>query len=649
MASPPATMEARMQELERSMSAMERRQEEQGKALELIAQRLGQLLREREVSPPPENPPQQRNLEREYTPEQARTPPQDHRNPPRRNVRRQEQVNDPWEWDRTPRRQELGRKIELPLFSGEDAYGWLARVERFFRLNAVEDDDKMELVMVAMEGEALIWYQWWEDQVPFPTWREFKEDLIKRFQPGVARNPMGPLLKLRQTGCVLQYRRDFERVASTKRDLEPQVMMCIFLSGLKEEIQAELKVGQFRTLSAMMDKALELEERNGAWREGGVSKFVKGGGNNRVNPVYRAPGMSRQGESSGAAAYGERGGRAMQEGRNERGRTEPRRLSQEEWQERQRRGLCFKCGGHWDRDHVCPMRRMQLILVEEEEEQEENGDKVEEIVEEGEEGMGLKNMRISLNSLAGLTSNKSFKVRGEIQGRDVLVLVDSGASGNFLNARVAKELQLKVKKVPPFTIEVGNGQKEQGAGVCCGLELKIQGISIIQNFFLMEMGGSEVVLGMDWLSSLGKIQADFKEMTLQWKEGGKLWEIMGDPSLCKARASWKATLQVLKEDGEGYMITPWQDVPIVNEQDGVPHEIYEVLKEFPALFQVPVGLPPSRECDHSIMLKEGATIPNIRPYRYPCCQKTEIERIVNEMLQAGIIQHSVSPYCSPVI
>ena len=209
-----------MQELERSLAAMERRQEEQGKAMELVAQRLGQLLGERDASPPPEDPPQRRNLEREYTPDQVRTPPLDqNRNHPRRNLRRQEPLHDPWGADRTPRRQELGRKIELPLFSGEDAYGWLARVKRFFRLNAVEDDDRMELVMVAMEGEALIWYQWWEDQVPFPPWREFKEDLIKRFQLGVARNPMGPLLKLWQIGSVLQYWRDFERLQVPRKTL----------------------------------------------------------------------------------------------------------------------------------------------------------------------------------------------------------------------------------------------------------------------------------------------------------------------------------------------------------------------------------------------------------------------------------------------
>ena len=56
----------------------------------------------------------------------------------------------------------------------------------------------------------------------------------------------------------------------------------------------------------------------------------------------------------------------------------------------------------------------------------------------------------------------------------------------------------------------------------------------------------------------------------------------------------------------------------MDEQNGVGHEICDILKEFPAVFQVPTGLLPSRECDHSIVLKEGAAILNIWPYRYPC-------------------------------
>ena len=71
MASPCATMEARMEEMKSSLFAIERHQEVQGKAMEFITQQLGQLLKERRASPLPEDPTQHWNLEHEYTPEQA--------------------------------------------------------------------------------------------------------------------------------------------------------------------------------------------------------------------------------------------------------------------------------------------------------------------------------------------------------------------------------------------------------------------------------------------------------------------------------------------------------------------------------------------------------------------------------------------------
>lgn len=75
----------------------------------------------------------------------------------------------------------------------------------------------------------------------------------------------------------------------------------------------------------------------------------------------------------------------------------------------------------------------------------------------------------------------------------------------------------------------------------------------------------------------------------------------------------------------------------------------QLLTEFSDLFAEPTSLPPQRIRDHRIFLKDGSNPVNVRPYRYPNYQKGEIERLVQEMLTAGIIRASNSPYSSPVV
>ena len=67
------------------------------------------------------------------------------------------------------------------------------------------------------------------------------------------------------------------------------------------------------------------------------------------------------------------------------------------------------------------------------------------------------------------------------------------------------------------------------------------------------------------------------------------------------------------------------------------------------LFETPKGLPPIRDHDHVFHLIPGIFPLNIRPYRYPYVQKSEIECMIAEMLEAGIIQPSQSSFSTPVV
>ena len=74
-----------------------------------------------------------------------------------------------------------------------------------------------------------------------------------------------------------------------------------------------------------------------------------------------------------------------------------------------------------------------------------------------------------------------------------------------------------------------------------------------------------------------------------------------------------------------------------------------MIKQFEEVFSLQQSLPPVRSNEHKITLKEGSSSISVRPYRYPYFQKSEIEKLVAEMLEAGIIQVSTSSFSSPIL
>ena len=52
------------------------------------------------------------------------------------------------------------RKLKMPIFEGEDAYGWVYRVEHYFAINGLSEREKLLAAALCLEVKALAWFQW---------------------------------------------------------------------------------------------------------------------------------------------------------------------------------------------------------------------------------------------------------------------------------------------------------------------------------------------------------------------------------------------------------------------------------------------------------------------------------------------------------
>lgn len=77
---------------------------------------------------------------------------------------------------------ERWRKLEIPIYDGEsDAYNWINKLERFFRMRDILEEEKIQAAMVALDGKALSCFQWWETCNSDIEWEDFKLAILERF------------------------------------------------------------------------------------------------------------------------------------------------------------------------------------------------------------------------------------------------------------------------------------------------------------------------------------------------------------------------------------------------------------------------------------------------------------------------------------
>ncbi|KAL4346826.1 hypothetical protein GQ457_17G013770 [Hibiscus cannabinus] len=224
--------------------------------------------------------------------------------------------------------------------------------------------------------------------------------------------------------------------------------------------------------------------------------------------------------------------------------------------------------------------------------------------------------------LSGLKEELStLRIQGSIKGRFLSILVDSGSTHSFVNPGWAKE-GTKVIPTSPLVITVANGEKLYSKAKSRQLMWKMHGHTFEHDFRVLSMGGSDMVLGVDWMRRYSPISMDFNNMTLSFQKDGEQIVLKGGPRQPTVKFISSEKLQKLTEKeaeliGEIYLLNS------EGEDFESRPELQQILNAYEDVFQEPQGMPPERVHDHAIVLKEGAQPVNLRPYRFPHCQKTE--------------------------
>lgn len=162
-------------------------------------------------------------------------------------------------------------------------------------------------------------------------------------------------------------------------------------------------------------------------------------------------------------------------------------------------------------------------------------------------------LELSRHSVAGISTPKTLKFLGKLHNFSVVILVDSGASHSFISQHLVNRLQLPVSPAH-FQVVIGNGSTVAGKEKCQRVKLQLPQMAFTHDYYVFPLGNVDVILGVDWLATLGVIRTDWQHLTMDFHWEGQKITIQGDPSLVTQEASLKAIWKSLKLGSHCYWI-----------------------------------------------------------------------------------------------
>ena len=127
---------------------------------------------------------------------------------------------------------------------------------------------------------------------------------------------------------------------------------------------------------------------------------------------------------------------------------------------------------------------------------------------------------VSCHALDGINT-QTLNIEGDIKNKKVIVLIDSASTHNFIHCKVAKDLNIFVYPTLEFQVMIADGGTINCSGKCHNINLTM-GKYVLNTFMIsIPMWGDDVVLGVQWLQSLGTMSFNFQKLFLKFSWEGK--------------------------------------------------------------------------------------------------------------------------------
>ena len=240
------------------------------------------------------------------------------------------------------------------------------------------------------------------------------------------------------------------------------------------------------------------------------------------------------------------------------------------------------------------------------------------------------------------------KICSKFSNSVLQALIDSGATENFISPEVVEHFSIPIRELPnPRTIRNVDGTKNSIGEVThvVFLDVRHQDKSHTHPFFIIDLGGDPMLLGMPFLSA--------NNPTIDWAKGkflGKITALTMDayyeaphpsntiPHSEVIRVRKTTTATRLAAEVADTLVRPWQEqVPIEYHHFGRVFSNKEAQR-----------FPDKRPWDHAIDLLPDAPLTlNCKVFPLAHGHQQLLDKFLEEHLEKGYIRRSKSPYASP--